>query len=84
MAVPGALIQLVGGPKRQMGILFATGLLLLTPNAWWLVFGALLVRIIYGRVRRSAADAETELSLVGAGIIAGNALSDSSRVLGIK
>jgi hypothetical protein len=84
MAIPGALIQLLGGPKRQMGILFATGLLLLTPNAWWLVFGALLVRIIYARVRRSAAEAETDLSLVGAGIIAGNALSDSSRVLGIK
>jgi uncharacterized oligopeptide transporter (OPT) family protein len=84
MAVPGALIQFLGGPKRQMGILFATGLLLLTPNAWWLVFGALLVRIIYDRVRGSAADAETELSLVGAGIIAGNALSDSSRVLGIR
>jgi uncharacterized oligopeptide transporter (OPT) family protein len=84
MAIPGALIQFLGGPKRQMGILFATGLLLLTPNAWWLVFGALLVRIIYDRVRGSAAEAETELSLVGAGIIAGNALSDSSRVLGIR
>ncbi|WP_449280448.1 hypothetical protein [Leucobacter sp.] len=36
-AIPGALVQLLGGSKRQMGVLFATGLLVATPNAGWLV-----------------------------------------------
>lgn len=31
-AVPGALIQLFGGAKRQMGVLLATGLLITTPG----------------------------------------------------
>ena len=32
-AVPGALVQLAGGPSRQMGVLLATGLLILNPAA---------------------------------------------------
>jgi len=36
-AIPGALLQLAGGPKRQMGILFGTGLLLGGPLAGWAV-----------------------------------------------
>ncbi|GAA0502680.1 OPT/YSL family transporter [Saccharopolyspora thermophila] len=78
-AVPGALIQLLGGSDRQMGVLLATGLLVATPQACWLVFGALLVRVLYRQRRGDKAD--EELNLVGAGLIAGDALYSTSRVV---
>ncbi|GAA4830697.1 OPT/YSL family transporter [Saccharopolyspora rosea] len=81
-AVPGALIQLLGGPNRQMGVLLATGLLIVTPQACWLVFGALLVRVLYRRWRGSSAD--EDLNLVGAGLIAGDALYSTSRIFDAK
>lgn len=78
-AVPGALIQLVGGPRRQMGILLATGLLVATPNAGWLVLAALLIRLVYRRVRGDRA--ENDLALVGAGIIAGDSVAATGQIL---
>ena len=78
-AIPGALVQLLGGPRRQMGILLATGLLVATPNAGWLVIAALLTRVIYRQFRGEAAD--TELSLVGAGIIAGDSIAATAQVV---
>ncbi|WP_337661810.1 OPT/YSL family transporter [Actinoalloteichus sp. AHMU CJ021] len=78
-AVPGALIQLIGGSRRQMGVLLATGLLVGSVNACWLVFAALLGRVIYRRVRGAAAD--QELSLVGAGLIAGDSVAATAQVL---
>lgn len=78
-AIPGAAIQLIGGPKRQMGILLATGLLIATPNAGWLVLGALLIRAVYRKVR--GPQGETELFLVGAGIIAGDSIAATAQIV---
>ncbi|NED83093.1 OPT family oligopeptide transporter [Streptomyces sp. SID11233] len=78
-AIPGAVIQLLGGTRRQMGVMLATGLLILTPQACWLVLGALVVRVGYRRLRGPAAD--EELNLVGAGLIAGSSLGDSAQIL---
>ena len=78
-AVPGALIQFFGGSGRQMGVLLATGLLIVTPQACWLVFAALLVRVVYRRWRGESAD--EHLNLVGAGLIAGDALYSTSRIV---
>ncbi|MEV7866050.1 OPT family oligopeptide transporter [Streptomyces sp. NPDC088124] len=86
-AIPGALIQLIGGSSRQMGVLLATGLLVATPNAGWMVLGALVVRRGYTLWRRrgltdraarreSDEQAENDLSLVGAGLVAGSSLND--------
>ncbi|TMU90943.1 OPT family oligopeptide transporter [Streptomyces sp. DASNCL29] len=86
-AIPGALVQLIGGPSRQMGVLLATGLLVATPQAGWMVLGALVVRQLYTMWRRrgiadararkeSDEQAENELSLVGAGLVAGSSLND--------
>ncbi|GAA2294611.1 OPT family oligopeptide transporter [Streptomyces violaceusniger] len=86
-AIPGALVQLVGGPSRQMGVLLATGLLVATPQAGWMVLGALVVRQLYTVWRRrgiadprarkeSDEQAENDLSLVGAGLVAGSSLND--------
>jgi uncharacterized oligopeptide transporter (OPT) family protein len=78
-AVPGAVLQALGGPKRQMGLLLATGLLISSPYACWLVFAALLVRVVYRKVRGPRAD--MDLALVGAGIIAGDALASVGRIV---
>jgi uncharacterized oligopeptide transporter (OPT) family protein len=71
-AIPGALIQWIGGPDRQMGILFATGLLILNPLAGWAVLVGILIRIVALRMYGKAS--ETPLTIFGAGCIAGDAL----------
>jgi hypothetical protein len=52
-AVPGAIVQFIGGPDRQIGILFATGLLIMNPKAGWTALVALAIRLmilkIYGK-----------------------------------
>ncbi|MBZ4019818.1 OPT/YSL family transporter [Streptomyces purpurogeneiscleroticus] len=78
-AVPGALVQLIGGTRRQMGVMLATGLLILTPHACWLVLAALAVRVAYRKLRGARAD--EELNLVGAGLIAGSSLGDSAQII---
>lgn len=78
-AVPGALIQLIGGTRRQMGVMLATGLLILTPHACWMVIAALAVRVGYRKWRGPRAD--EELNLVGAGLIAGSSLGDSAQIV---
>ncbi|MEV5081326.1 OPT/YSL family transporter [Streptomyces sp. NPDC056159] len=78
-AIPGALVQLLGGTKRQMGVMLATGLLILTPQACWMVLAALAVRVGYRRLRGQRA--EEELNLVGAGLIAGSSLGDSAQII---
>ncbi|WP_443080521.1 OPT/YSL family transporter [Streptomyces sp. PTD5-9] len=78
-AIPGALVQLLGGTKRQMGVMLATGLLVATPTACWFVVGALLVRVLYRRWRGERAD--EELNLVGAGLIAGSSLGDTAQIV---
>ncbi|WAH37106.1 OPT/YSL family transporter [Alicyclobacillus dauci] len=71
-AIPGAIVQLIGGPSRQIGILFATGLLINNPLAGWAVLVGLAIRIvalkIYGK------QAESTMSILAAGFIAGDAL----------
>ncbi len=71
-AVPGAIIQAIGGPKRQVGILLATGLLLTNPKAGWAVLVGLALRFIYGKLRGEKA--EGEMTVAAAGFIAGDAL----------
>ncbi|MFJ5957693.1 OPT/YSL family transporter [Paenarthrobacter sp. NPDC092416] len=77
-AIPGALIQLLGGSKRQMGVLLATGLLIGTPNAGWLVLAALVFRFLWTKYRPN--DGESEVSLIGAGLIAGDSIYSVGRI----
>ncbi len=72
-AVPGALVQLIGGPARQIGILFATGLLINNPVAGWTAMVALVVRAIL--VRRFGDDVQRPMYVVAGGFIAGSALT---------
>ena len=71
-AMPGALLQFIGGSGRQMGILLATGLLLGTPLAGWAVLVGIVLRMIW----QSMATKERlgDMEVFAAGVIAGDAL----------
>lgn len=71
-AIPGAIIQMIGGSSRQLGIMLATGLLILTPYAGFAVLSGILIRIIWRKVKGKEAD--TQMSILAAGFIAGDAL----------
>jgi uncharacterized oligopeptide transporter (OPT) family protein len=68
-AIPGAVIQFLGGPRRQLGILLATGLLIPFPLAGWAVLVGVACRTLWERF----AEAEG-MEVFGAGVIAGDAL----------
>lgn len=73
-AVPGAVVQLVGGPNRQLGILLSTGLIIGSASMGWLVLAGILIRSALNRIYRG--QAEIPLAIFGAGCIAGGALWD--------
>ncbi|MFU0832443.1 MAG: OPT family oligopeptide transporter [Oscillospiraceae bacterium] len=68
--IPGAIIQFVGG-KRQIGILFATGLLVGSIMNGLTIIVGLLIRLIV--VRRNKEN-EQVLNILGAGALAGAAV----------
>jgi len=70
-AIPGAIVQYLGGPKRQLGVLLATGLLIQFPVAGWAVLAGILCRIVWEQV---TPDEPETMQVFGAGVIAGDAL----------
>lgn len=78
-AIPGAILQWVGG-ERQLGILFATGLLVGNIINGLTIIVALIIRLLYAKDENRA---ET-LTILGAGSLAGAALySFFSSTLGL-
>jgi uncharacterized oligopeptide transporter (OPT) family protein len=71
-AVPGAALQLAGGPGRQMGVLLATGLLIANTAAGWGVVSGLAVRLLW---ERRAGRPPGGLDVMAAGFIAGDAIT---------
>lgn len=71
-AVPGALLQFLGGSKRQLGVLLATGLLLSSPLAGWAVLVGIAARLIWQK--KYAAKGSTTMEVFAGGVIAGDAL----------
>ncbi|MFC4273916.1 OPT/YSL family transporter [Achromobacter aloeverae] len=71
-AIPGALIQLAGGPRRQLGVLLSTGLLILNASAGWAVLVGILLRLLIQR--RWGESARNKAEVFAAGCIAGDAL----------
>lgn len=71
-AIPGAVLQFVGGPKRQIGVLFATGLLIAFPMAGWAVLTGILCRLVWEKLRGT--DGEGDMEVFAAGVIAGDAI----------
>ena len=68
-AIPGAIIQFLGGPRRQLGVLLATGLLIAFPMAGWAVLAGIACRVVWERFAKSEG-----MEVFGAGVIAGNSL----------
>ncbi|WP_176110194.1 OPT/YSL family transporter [Izhakiella australiensis] len=71
-AIPGAIIQLIGGPGRQMGVLLATGLLINNPLAGWAVMIGIAIRAT--ALRFGGDRVRNKLEVLAAGLIAGDAL----------
>jgi uncharacterized oligopeptide transporter (OPT) family protein len=68
-AIPGAIIQFLGGPRRQVGVLLATGLLIPFPIAGWAVLAGIACRIVWERLAKAEG-----MAVFGAGVIAGDSL----------
>ncbi|HWK46633.1 MAG TPA: OPT/YSL family transporter [Stellaceae bacterium] len=71
-AIPGAIVQFLGGPKRQLGVLFATGLLISFPAAGWAVLIGVALRTVWTRL--TAPERRADMEVFAAGVIAGDAL----------
>ncbi|MDR5815249.1 OPT/YSL family transporter [Caballeronia sp. LZ033] len=71
-AVAGAALQWAGGPKRQLGVLFATGLLIASPFAGWALMVGIGMRLVIGRLRPGA---KSRMEVFAAGVIAADALT---------
>jgi uncharacterized oligopeptide transporter (OPT) family protein len=71
-AVPGALLQAAGGHSRQIGVLFATGLLIYNPAAGWAALAALVIRRI--AERRYGTEVQGPMYVVAGGFLAGSAI----------
>lgn len=71
-AIPGGILQFIGGAKRQMGIMMATGLLIFSPIAGITVLIGLLIRLLV--VKLKGEEALGPATVMAAGCIAGDAL----------
>ncbi len=78
-ALPGAALQFLGGQKRQIGVLFATGLLIDFSMAGWAVMAGILCRLIWRRLRPQD---DGEMEVFAAGAIAGDAVFSFCNSLG--
>jgi uncharacterized oligopeptide transporter (OPT) family protein len=71
-AIPAAIIQFLGGPSRQLGILLATGLLIPNPMAGWAVLVGIAIRTLV--LRFKGPEATGSMEVLAAGFIGGDAL----------
>ncbi|MBS0451504.1 MAG: OPT/YSL family transporter [Proteobacteria bacterium] len=71
-AIPGAILQVLGGPRQQLGVLFATGLLIAFPAAGWMVALGIAVRLVVLRI--AGAGVRDRMEVFAGGVIAGDAL----------
>ncbi|MBU9589645.1 OPT/YSL family transporter [Burkholderia multivorans] len=72
-AVPGAILQAIGGSRKQLGVMFATGLLIVSPAAGWMLMLGLALRFALTRWKGSAVT--SHLDILAGGVIAGDALA---------
>jgi len=71
-SLAGALIQFIGCPHRQMGVLFGTGLLMFNTTGGFAVYAALAIRWILHKIYRGRE--AYVLYIAAAGFIAGASL----------
>lgn len=68
----GGVIQLISGLKRQIGIMFAAGLLITNPIAG--VAGLIFLAVRFGIEKIFGEEGTKNLNVLSAGLIAGSAL----------
>src|SRR6266699_2942704 len=71
-AIPAAIIQWIGGPRRQLGVLLATGLLIPNPLAGWAVLAGIAIRVTVLKLKGE--QATNSMEVLAAGFIGGDAL----------
>ena len=71
-SIAGAVIQFFGGPHRQMGVLFGTGLLMINATGGFAVYAALAIRWVLHKIYKGKED--HILYITAAGFIAGASL----------
>lgn len=71
-AIPGAIVQWLGGPKRQIGVLLSTGLLIFSPLAGWAVLIGIGLRLLVLRIWGDKI--QNTMEVFAAGAIAGDAI----------
>jgi uncharacterized oligopeptide transporter (OPT) family protein len=72
-AIVGAIIQGIGGPAKQIGILFATGLLIFNPWAGWTAILSILTRIAI--LKKYGKKAQGPMYILAGGFMAGSAIT---------
>jgi len=71
-ALLGGFIQFIGGTSKQIGVLFATGLLISSPTSGIVIAVGLIIR--WWVVKKYQQEGQEKLYIIGAGLIAGSAL----------
>lgn len=71
-AIPGAIIQWIGGARRQLGVMLSTGLLITNGLAGWAVIVGIALRLI--ALRAWGEPVRAKMEVFAAGTIAGDAL----------
>ncbi|MEA4846365.1 MAG: OPT/YSL family transporter [Clostridiaceae bacterium] len=70
--VVGAVIQFIGGPSKQLGVMFATGLLISNKFGGFTILVALIIRAMVNK--KYGEKGQHALYIIGAGSIAGSSL----------
>lgn len=70
--IVGAIIQAVGGPHKQLGVMFATGLLISNKFGGFTILIALIIRALVNK--KYGEKGQHALYIIGAGSIAGSSL----------
>lgn len=64
-------MQLLGGPKRQMGVMLSTGLLIGGLGAGWAVIAGICIRLFLSKFSKEKLE---DAEVVAAGCIAGDVI----------
>ncbi|MFV0383483.1 OPT/YSL family transporter [Paracoccus sp. (in: a-proteobacteria)] len=71
-AIPGAIIQIIGGPRKQLGIMLATGLLINFAMAGWMVLAGIVCKLAF--LKFVGEEKRDQLEVFAGGVIAGDAI----------
>lgn len=71
-AVPGAIVQFIGGTRNQLGVMLSTGLLINFAMAGWMVVAGIICKLLF--LRFVGPEKKDQLEVFAGGVIAGDAI----------